>query len=159
MRGVVLGEGGQVEGAVTQEGAEEGGTQQREVAGAAGIAAEFGIFAPSDVAAVVVGAFHPPVATAAGEPLAWRQRAVRERGDKVAGLAAGGAGLLVGHLAGDRDDGGRVGKPELLRGDGGVAQRAVFAATVVAVIGRKRGRRPVSACAAAACTAGALPLS
>ena len=50
-------------------------------------------------------------------------------------------------------------KAELVRGDDGEGQRAVFAAAVVAVIGRKRGRRPVSACAAAACTAGALPLS
>ena len=159
MGSVMLGEGGEVEGAVAQEGPEEGGAQQCEVAGAAGIAAEFGIFAPGDVAAVVVGAFDAPVAAAAGEPLAWRQRAVFERGDKVAGLAGGGAGLLVGDLARDRDGRGGVGKTELLRGDGGEGQRAVFAAAVVAVIGRKRGRRPVSACAAAACTAGALPLS
>lgn len=155
----MLREGGEVEGAVAQEGAEEGGAQQGEVAGAGGIAAEFGIFAPGDVAAVVVGAFHPPVTAAAGEPLARRQCAVLERGDKVAGLAGGGAGLLVGDLARDRDGRGGVGKTELLRGDGGEGQRAVFAAAVVAVIGRKRGRRPVSACAAAACTAGALPLS
>jgi len=123
------------------------------------MAAELGIFAPGDIAAIVVGAFHPPVAAATGEPLAWRQRVALERGDKVAGLAAGSAGLLVGHFAGDRDGRGGVGKAELVRGDDGEGQRAVFAAAVVAVIGRKRGRRPVSACAAAACTAGALPLS
>ena len=159
MRGVVLREGGQVEGAVAQECAEESGAQQREVAGAAGMAAEFGIFAPGGIAAVVVGAFHPPVAAAAGEPLAWRQCAVLERGDKVAGLAAGGAGLLVGHRARHRDSRCGVGKAELLRGDGGEGQRTVFAATVVTVIGRKKGATPWTAWAAAACTAGALPLS
>ena len=73
MRGVVLGEGGQVEGAVAQECAEEGGAQEREVASAAGVAAEFGIFAPGDVAAVVVGAFDASMTAAVGEPPAQRQ--------------------------------------------------------------------------------------
>lgn len=155
----MLGEGGQVEGTVLQERAEEGGAQQREVAGAAGISAEFGIFAPSDIAAVVVGAFHPPVTADAGEPVAWSQCTALERGDKVAGLAACGPGLLIGHRAGDRDDGGGVGEAELLRSDGGEPQIAMLGATVVAVIGRKRGAAPRTACAAAAWTVGALPLS
>lgn len=159
MGSVVLGAGGQVDRPVAQECAEERGAQECEVARAAGMAAEFGVFAPGDVAAVVVGAFHAPMTAAAGEPLARGQRAARERGDKVAGLAAGGASPLVDDLAGDRDDGGGVGKAELRRGDGGERQRAVFAAAVVAVVGRKRGATPWSACAAAACTAGALPLS
>lgn len=159
MRGVVLGEGREVAGAVAQDHAQQRGTQEREVAGAAGMAAEFGIFAPGDVAAVVVGAFHAPMTAGAGQPLARRQRAALERGGKVAGLAAGGAGLLVGDLARDRDDGGGVGKAELLGGDGGERQRAVLGAAVIAVVGEKRGAWPRSACAAAACTAGALPLS
>ena len=159
MRGVVLGEGGQVEGAVAQERAQQRRAQECEVAGAAGLTAEFGIFAPGDVAAVVVGAFHAPMTADAGEPLARGQRAALERGDKVADLAAGGAGLLVGDVARDRDRGGGVRKPELLRGDGGQGQRAVLGAAVVTIVGRKKGATPWTACAAAAWTAGALPLS
>ena len=159
MRGVVLGAGGEIDRAVAQEGAEQGGAQEGKVAGAAGIAAEFGVFAPSDIAAVVVGAFHAPMAADAGEPLARGQRAALQRADKVSGFAAGGTGLFVGHFAGDRDDGGGVGKAELLRGDGGERQRAVLGAAVVAIVGRKRGAAPWSACTAASRTAGALPLS
>jgi len=159
MRGVVLSEGGQVEGAVAQERAEERGAQQREVAGAAGIAAEFGVFAPGDIAAVVVGAFDAPMAAAAGEPLAPRECAVFERGDKQAGLTAGHAGFLVGDVALHRDDGGGMRKAELRRGDRSEGQLAVFGAAVGTVVGEKRGAWPRSACAAAACTAGALPLS
>ncbi len=155
----MLSESGQVEGAVAQKCAEESGAQEREVAGAAGLTAKFGILAPSDVAAVVVGAFHPPMAADAGEPLAQGQSTAFERGDKEADLAAGGAGLLIGHRAGDRDDGGGVGKAELLRGDSGERQRAVLGAAVVAVVGRKRGAAPRTAWAAAAWTVGALPLS
>lgn len=132
MGGVALGEGGQIEGALAQQGAEEGGAQQCEVAGAAGMAAEFGVFAPSDVATVVIGAFDAPVAADAGEPLARGRCGAPERGGKVAGLAAGGAGLLVGDVVGDREDGGGVRKTELLRGDGGEHQRAVLGAAVIA---------------------------
>lgn len=155
----MLGAGGEVEGAVAQERAEQGGAQEREIAGATRVAAEFGVFAPGDVAAVVVGAFHAPMTAGAGEPLAWGQRTPLERGDEEAGLTAFGAGFLVGHGAGDRDDGGGVGEAELFRGNGGEGQLAVLGATVVAVVGRKRGAMPWTACAAAACTAGALPLS
>ena len=56
MGGVALGEGGQIEGALAQQGADEGGAQQCEVAGAAGMAAKFGVFVPNHVAAVVIGA-------------------------------------------------------------------------------------------------------
>lgn len=155
----MLGEGGQVEGSVLQECAEQGGAQQCEVAGAAGMAAEFDIFAPGDVAAVVIGAFDAPMTADAGEPLARGQRAALKRGDKVAGLAACASGLLIGHRAGDREDGGGVGKAELLRGDAGEGQRAVLDAAVVTIVGRKRGATPRTACAAAAWTVGALPLS
>lgn len=159
MGGVVLGEGGQVEGAVAQERAEEGGAQECEVAGAAGVAAEFGVFAPGDIAAVVVGAFDAPMAAAAGEPLATGECPALKRGDKVAGLAADPAGFLVGDVAVHRDDGGGVGEAELGRGDRGERQLAVFGAAVGAVVGKKRGVWPLTACAAAVCTAGALPLS
>ena len=46
MGGVILGEGGEVEGAVAQEQTEQGGAQEREVAGAAGVAAVFAVLAP-----------------------------------------------------------------------------------------------------------------
>ncbi len=42
MRSVVLGERGEVEGAGAQEGTEESGAQEGEVARAAGVAAQFG---------------------------------------------------------------------------------------------------------------------
>ena len=72
--GVALSEGGEVECAVlTPESAEEGGADEGEVAGAAGVAAEFLICAPGDVAAVVIGAFDFPMPATAGEALAERE--------------------------------------------------------------------------------------
>ena len=81
MRGLVLLAGGEVYRTFEQEG---------EVAGAAGITAEFGVFAPSDVAAVLVGAFHAPMTADAGEPVAsenWNDRGVQklERGLRQVG--------------------------------------------------------------------------
>ena len=74
VRGVVLGEGGKVEGAGTQEVAKQGRSEQGEIARVTGVAAQFGVFAPRDVAAIVVGAFDPPMTAAAGEPLAGSER-------------------------------------------------------------------------------------
>ena len=159
MGGVELGAGGEVDRGVAQKGAEEGGAQEGEVAGAPGMAAELVSSREVTSRPLVVGAFHAPTAADAGESLARCQRAACERADKVSGFAAGGAGLFVGHFAGDRDDGGGVGKAELLRGDGGERQRAVLGAAVVAIVGRKKGAEPWSACTAASRNAGALPLS
>lgn len=141
----MLGAGGEVEGAVAQQRAQERGAQERQVAGAAGIAAEFGILAPSHVAAVVVGAFDAPVTAAAGEPLAAGQSGAFERGDEHPHLAAFGAGFLVGHRARHRDDGGGMREAQLLRGDGGERQLAVLDPAVGTVVGEKRGRQPTSA--------------
>lgn len=159
MGGVVLSQRGKVDGAVAQEGSEQGGAQQGQIAGAAGVAAEFGIFAPGDVAAVVVGAFDAPMAAAAGEPLARGKSGAFCGGDEQAGFAAGHTGFLVGKLILHGDNGGGMRKTELAWGDAGERQLAVFRAAMGAVVGGKRGALPWSACAAAACTAGALPLS
>ncbi len=78
MGSIVLREGGEIEGPV----AEQGGAQEREIAGAAGIAPEFGVFAPGDIAAIVVGTFDAPMAAAAGEPLSQDERAAIERGGR-----------------------------------------------------------------------------
>jgi hypothetical protein len=117
MGGIVLREGGEIEGAVAEQGAEQGGAQEREIAGAAGIAPEFGVFAPGDIAAIVVGTFDAPMAAAAGEPLSRGERAAIERGDKVASFAAGDAGFLVGHGTFHRDDGGGMREAQLARRD------------------------------------------
>ena len=157
---VALTEGGEVERAIfPEERAQERGAEQREVAGAAGVAAEFLIFAPGDVAAVVVGAFDLPVSATAGEPLAGCECGSLGGGNKEAGLLADLAGFLVRDGARDRDDGGGVGEPELLGRDRGESQLAVLDAAVAAVVGEKRGDWPVSACVAAARTAAVLPLS
>ena len=141
----MLGAGGEVDGAVAQQRAQERRTEERQVAGAAGIAAEFGILAPSHVAAIVIGAFDAPVAAAAGQPLPASQSGAFERGDEHAHLTAGGAGFLVGHRARHRDDGGGMGEAQLLWGGGGECQLAVFGPAVVTVVGEKRGRQPASA--------------
>lgn len=95
----------------------------------------------------------------AGEPLPGRQRGSLGGGNEEAGLGADGVGFLVRDGARDRDDGGGVGEAELLGGNGGESQLAVFDAAVAAVVGEKRGDWPVSACVAAAWTAAVLPLS
>jgi hypothetical protein len=76
--GKALGESGEINRTVAQEHAEECGADQGEIAGAAYVAAEFLVFPPSNVAAVVIGAFDFPVVAAAGEPLAAGQGAVLE---------------------------------------------------------------------------------
>lgn len=149
----------EVERALAQQRAQERGAQQRQIAGAPGVAAEFGVFAPGHVAPVVIAALDRPVAAAAGQPLLAGKRTALRRTDEEPGFAAGGAGLLVGYFAGDRDDRGGVGEAELGGRDGGERQLAAFDAAVVAVDGEKRGAWPATACAAAACTAGVLPLS
>lgn len=148
MGGMALGKRGEVEGAVAQEQAEEGGAQQGQVAGPAGVAAQFGVFAPGDIAAVMVGAFHRPVAAAAGQPLAGRERGGFGRGDEQAGLDAGHTGFLVRELILDCEDGGGMGKAELARGDVGQGQLAVLGAAVGTVVGEKKGALPCRAWAA-----------
>lgn len=59
-----------IEPARTGGGADEGGAREGEVASTAGVAAEFSVFAQSDSAAEMVGAFDAPATAAAGEPLA-----------------------------------------------------------------------------------------
>ena len=158
--GVALSEGGEVEGAIfAEERAQERGADQGEVAGAAGVAAEFLVFAPGDVAAIVVAAFDFPMPATAGEPLAESERGALGGGNEEAGLCADGVGFLVRDGARHRDHRGGVGEAELLGRNGGESQLAVFDATVAAVVGEKRGGWPVSACVAAAWTAAVLPLS
>lgn len=155
----MLGEGGEVAGAVAQQRAQKRRTQERKIAGAARFAPAFLVFAPRDVTAVVVGAFDFPVAASACEPLARGQGGALERGDEQASVAALDAGFLVEGLAGDGDDGGGVGKAELFGRDAGEGQRAMFGAAVLAVVGEKRGTCPCTAWAAWARTAGQLSLS
>ena len=67
----MYGAGGEVDRAVAHRGgADEGGAREGEVASTAGVAAEFSVFAQSDSAAEMVGAFDAPATAAAGEPLA-----------------------------------------------------------------------------------------
>ena len=63
-------------------GAEEGGAQEGEVASTAGVAAEFPVFAPSDITVVMVGAFDAPATAAAREPWAAGERAALKLGEK-----------------------------------------------------------------------------
>lgn len=155
----MLGLGGEVDGAIAQERAEQGGSQQRQVTRARGVAAQFAVFAPSDIPAVMVRAFHAPMAAASAEPLAWRERSGFCGRDEQAGFAAGEAGFFMGKLTFHGDDRGGMRKAQLQWADGGERQVAVLGAAVLAVVGGKRGALPWSACAAAACTAGVLPLS
>ena len=135
LRSVTLSEGGEVEGTVAQERAEQSGAQQREVARAASVAAQFGIFAPGDVTAVMVGAFHAPMAAAACEPLAGGERRAFCGGDEQTGLATGEAGFLVGGLTVHGDNGRGMRKAELHRHDRREHQRAVLGAAMGAVVG------------------------
>lgn len=139
VEGVVLGKSGEVAGAIAQECAEQGRTQESEVASAAHLGAAFLVFAPGDVAAVMVGAFDFPVAASAREPLPRSQSGALEGRNEEAQIAAAEAGFLVEGLAFDRQDGGGVGEAELLRGDAGQGQGAMFGAAVGAVVGEKRG--------------------
>ncbi len=45
MRSVVLGQGGEIDGSIPQERAEQGGSQERQVARATGVAAQFVVMA------------------------------------------------------------------------------------------------------------------
>jgi len=159
LRSIVLGECGEVDGSIPQERTEQGGSQQRQIARASGVAAQFGIFAPSDIAAIMVRTFHAPMAAASAEPLAGREGSAFCGGDEQAGFAAEDAGFLMSKLTLHRDDRGGMRKAKLQWGDRRERQVAVLGAAMVAVVGRKRGALPWSACAAAACTAEALPLS
>ena len=142
MGGVGLGEGGEVERAVAQEQAEQGAAQEREVAGAPGVAAVFAVLSPDLVAARVVGTLLRPMAAGTSESLAGCAGGGCEGGDEDAG--GDGSGLLGGDGALDGEHGGGVEEAELKRGDGDQAQRAVFGAAVGAVVGAKRGElRPM----------------
>jgi len=154
-----LGEGGEIDGTVAQDDAEQRGAQEGEVAGAPRIAAQFAVFLPGDIASVVIATFDAPVTAAACEPLPTGKGGAWGRGDEEAGFAAGQAGFLVGDGALHGDDGGGVGKAHLDGRDRGEHQVAVLGAAVVAVVGEKRGAWPCTACVAAASTADALPLS
>ena len=145
MGGVILGEGGEVKGAVAQEQTEQGGAQEREVAGAAGVAAVFAVLAPDLIAAPVVGALDCPVAADTGQPLARREGGGFEGGDEDAGVGGDGTGFLGGDGAVDGQHGGGVGEAELERTDGGQAEGAVFGPAVGAVVGAKRGAERANA--------------
>ena len=80
MEGVVLGEGGKIDRAVAQERAQQSRTQQCKVARPAGVTAEFGVFSPGHLAAVVIGAFHAPVAAATRQPTLGLPRFTRTPG-------------------------------------------------------------------------------
>lgn len=78
----------------------------------------FLVLPPNDVAAVVVGTFHAPVAATASEPLAANQRPGFEGIDGQARLATGLAGFLVGKRTAHGEDGGGAGGAELREFDG-----------------------------------------
>lgn len=145
--------------AVAKERAEQSGADEGEVAGATRLTAEFAVFGPSDVAAVVVAAFDLPVAAGACQPLARGQSGGREGGNEQTQIAAGAAGFLFEGLAFDGDDGGGVREAELRGADGGQGQFPVLGPAVVAVVRAKRGGVFWTACAAWARTAGQLSLS
>lgn len=159
LRGEALGEGGEIDRTVAQDDAKQSGAQEGEVTGAPRVAAQFAVFLPGDIASVVIGAFDAPMAATACEPLPTGKGGARGGGDEETGFAGSQAGFLVGHGACHGDDGGGMGKAHLNGCDRGEHQVTVLGAAMVAVVGEKRGVWPCTACAAAASTADALPLS
>ena len=66
----MLSQWGEFGGPFAQERAEQRRAQQRQIAGAEGVAPQFSVFQSGDVAAILVGAFRAPVSVATGQPLA-----------------------------------------------------------------------------------------
>jgi hypothetical protein len=156
--GALLAEGAQVEWAVPEDWAEEGGTDKGEIEAAPVIALAGGVFGPGDVAAVVIAGLHAPMAAAQPHELGGGAFARPQTRGEQTGFVRGFSSLFLRGQAAQGEGLGRPGKTELLGADWGQPQLAVLGPAVAGLVGAKKGGRPSRACAAAFSTAGVLPL-